>query len=150
MDNTKFWSITDRRLLIIFISTLIILAIATLPSNTEQLVGKNRSKRCDECAHNAISINQTFVDNNTVAINFSDPVKIPIDWYEVEANFNKVLTEDEVFQKWDTMEANMKSGLFRMFSLPLETCANVDLLNFVITLAVFFSSSHNDNYDCYT
>lgn len=67
----------------------------------------DRSRRCDECVHNAMTINR-LIENST-SINSSD-AKAAIDWHEVEANFNKVLSEDEVFHKWDTMEANMKSG----------------------------------------
>ena len=33
-----------------------------------------------------------------------------IDWNEVEANWRKVLSEDEVKAKWATMEATTKSG----------------------------------------
>ena len=71
-----------------------------------------RSKRCDECTNNALAINRTNAENE---------VKTPIDWREVEENFTKVLSEDEVFHKWDTMEANMKSGfLHSKFMLSIS------------------------------
>lgn len=35
---------------------------------------------------------------------------LKIDWAEVEANWTKVLTEEEVKKKWDAMETNTKNG----------------------------------------
>lgn len=75
------------------------------------------SRRCDECVENALDFNKTIStgeahpssEPSNGTANSSDS-KPPIDWNEVEENFHKVLSEDEVFHKWDTMEANMKSG----------------------------------------
>src|SRR5699024_8209801 len=76
-------------------------------------LGDSRTKRCDECVDNERAINRTIAENESasgVATNSSE-AKTPIDWQAVEDNFNKVLSEDEVFHKWEAMEANMKSGL---------------------------------------
>ena len=72
--------------------------------------GDGRTKRCDECVDNERAINRTINENESAISLNSSEAKTPIDWQEVEDNFNKVLSEDEVFHKWDTMEANMKSG----------------------------------------
>lgn len=75
------------------------------------------TRRCDECVENAVQYNKSISaseaqpseQSNSTS---SSDVKTAIDWNEVEENFHKVLSEDEVFHKWDTMEANMKSGLY--------------------------------------
>lgn len=35
----------------------------------------------------------------------------PIDWAQVERDFDRVLSDEEVLHRWDSMEANMKSGM---------------------------------------
>lgn len=35
-----------------------------------------------------------------------------INWTLVEEQFNQYLSDEEILQKWETMEANMKAGLF--------------------------------------
>lgn len=43
-----------------------------------------------------------------------------IDWFKVEHTFNKYLSDDEILQKWELMEANMKSGLCFGVVCPFE------------------------------
>lgn len=102
------------------LSVLLLLAVCVpsfLASDYDQIsfdeVDQFPARRCDECDQNAIHMNRSLsgeTSDHQSGGNSSD-VKHPIDWNEVEENFHKVLSEDEVFHKWDTMETNMKSGL---------------------------------------
>lgn len=129
MAAPKYWPYTKSPSALLSLGCLFIFCgllfgvSCNTTTTTNELVHseEGRSKRCDECADNGRFLNRSSLSNEQVDLinpvgNLSD-AKTPIDWDEVEANFNRVLSEDEVFHKWDTMEANMKSGFIDFSSL---------------------------------
>ena len=96
---------------------LLLLCVTCIGADKLTKSSNGRSKRCEECVEQERAFNRTVIqssealESNAAQSNMSDVKARPIDWDEVEENFNRVLSEDEVFQKWDTMEANMKSGI---------------------------------------
>lgn len=128
MATAKYWqsnkppsALLSLGCLFFFCGLLFCVSCNTTTANEWVHSEEGRSKRCVECADNGRFLNRSSLSNEQVDLsnpvaNLSD-AKTPIDWDEVEANFNRVLSEDEVFHKWDTMEANMKSGLIDFSSL---------------------------------
>lgn len=75
--------------------------------------------RSENLEPNSTLLNETLENSTESSIvnlsNNTDQGK-SIDWFKVENTFNQYLSDDELLQKWELMEANMKSG-FSFFVL---------------------------------
>lgn len=53
-----------------------------------------------------------LLDNIASSPSSTNDTKTPIDWAQIEHDFNRVLEDDEVVAKWESMEEKMRSGKY--------------------------------------